>query len=54
MDGRQLAMSVQTHWWRRARGGLVDSSLSPPLFSILGSPLFIVSDVLLVCTADAL
>lgn len=52
--------------WRHAGGGgsarrapsessrLVDLSLSPPLFSILVSLSFIVSDVLLVCKADAL
>lgn len=67
MDGRQLAMSVQTQLLKASGEGggsacrapsessrLVDPSLSPPLFSILVSLSFIVCDVLLVCKADAL
>lgn len=70
MDGGQLAMSVQTQLLKAGVGGawggsahrapsesspLVDSALSPPLFfSMLVSLSFIVSEVLLVCTADAL
>lgn len=64
MDGRQLAMSVQTTpevgqgdqlAGLRAKVALLLIPRPPPFFfSILASLSFTVSDVLLVCAADAL
>lgn len=63
MDGRQLAMSVQTTpeggqgdqlAGLRAKVALLLIPHPPPFFSILASLSFTASDVLLVCAADAL